>query len=92
MQGIIIALLIVALSKNKVEGMAVGKFASLLNVGALIPFFVNSKVQFFASIFPSFWIGRAMQRGAYHLFLVSMLISFLWIVFLSKRLMRKIAG
>jgi fluoroquinolone transport system permease protein len=92
MQGIIIALLIVALSKNKVEGMAVGKFASLLNVGALIPFFMNSKVQFFASIFPSFWIGKAMRRSVYHLFLVSMLISLLWIIVLSKKLMRKIVG
>jgi fluoroquinolone transport system permease protein len=77
---------------GKSEGIAVGKFASLLNVGAIIPFFVNGKVQFFASIFPSFWIGKAMQRNTYHLFLVSILLSSLWIIVSSKKLMRKIAG
>jgi ABC-type Na+ transport system ATPase subunit NatA len=38
---------IVALSKNKVEGMAVGKFASLLNAGALIPFFCKQQSSIF---------------------------------------------
>ncbi len=90
--GTVAALLIVALSKNKVEGMAVGKCASLLNLGILVPFFVKSKVQFFVSIFPSFWIGKAIQTGDHYLFVISIIIGLLWIRILSKKLMRKIVG
>lgn len=90
--GSVAALLIVALSKNKVEGMAVGKFASLLNLGILVPFFVKNKVQFIASIFPSFWIGKAMQSGIYFLFVISIIIGLLWIWILSKRIIKKIIG
>lgn len=91
-QSVIVALLIAGLSKNKVEGMAVGKFASLLSLGALIPFFVNDKVQFFASVSPSFWIGKMMRTGSYISFFMSLFVSFVWITVLSSKFIKKIAG
>ena len=40
LQGIVIALLIVTISSNKLEGMAVTKLSSLMMFGAVVPFFV----------------------------------------------------
>ena len=91
LQGVIVALLIVALSKNKVEGMAVGKFTSLLSIAALIPYFVNGKAQFLASVFPSFWIGKAMQTGGFYPLVVSALLALLWAAIMSNKFMKKIA-
>ncbi len=90
-QGAVSALLIVALSSNKVEGMAVGKFTSVLSLGALVPYFVDGKAQFLASVFPSFWMGRAMRTGAYLPLLVSVLLALLWMALLSGRFVRKMA-
>ncbi len=91
-QGVIVTLLIVALSANKVEGMAVGKFTSLLSLGALAPYFVSGKAQIIVFIFPSFWIGKTMQTGANYPVIIAILLSLLWIAVLSNKFMKKVSG
>lgn len=90
LQSIITAMLIVAFSKNKVEGMAVGKLTSLLSMAALAPFFVGGNAQFIALVFPSFWIGKSVRSGGYYPLIISVLSSFLWIVLLYNKFIRKI--
>lgn len=87
--GAVAALLIVSLSTNKVEGMAVGKMASLLSLGALAPYFVTGKVQYFVSVLPSFWIAKTIQANNYVTLLVAILLATLWIVFLLGKFTRK---
>lgn len=91
-QGVVVALLIVALSTNKVEGMAVGKMASLFSLGALAPYFVVGKAQYLLAVFPSFWIAKTMQASSYFTLLISILLAVLWIVLLSEKFMKKITG
>jgi fluoroquinolone transport system permease protein len=91
-QGITAALLIVSLSANKVEGIAVGKMASLSNLGAIVPYFVTGKAQYIASILPSFWIAKAIQKEGWGDLIVSIVLALVWILFLSKRFMQKITG
>ena len=43
-QGLLAALMIVTLSSNKVEGLAIGKMASLLSLGLFVPYFVRPSV------------------------------------------------
>lgn len=64
LQGVIIGLLIVTVSSNKLEGMAVTKLSSLLMLGAVIPYFVPAPFSFGFSFLPSFWMGTAMVEGS----------------------------
>lgn len=90
-QGVIIALLIVTLSTNKVEGMAVGKITTLFTVRAFAPYFITGKMQYILSILPSYWMARAIQSSNYLALIISILLAGLWIILLSKRFIKKIA-
>ena len=91
-QGVAVALLIVALSTNKVEGMAVGKMATLFSIGAFAPYFISGKAQYYLLFLPSFWMAKAIQPGNYSMLIISISLAVLWMVFLSAKFMRKIAG
>ena len=88
-QGVVVALLIVALSTNKVEGMAVGKMAALFSIGAVAPYFIAGKVQCIFAVLPSFWMAKAVQENASPALLISILLAVLWMVLLSGKFIRK---
>lgn len=54
LQGTVIALLVVTLSANKLEGMAVTKLSSLILLGAFVPCFVPAPLCFGLSFLPPF--------------------------------------
>lgn len=84
-QGVIIALLIVTLSTNKLEGMAVAKVSALTMLGALVPYFVPAPIQYVLSFLPSFWVGKAMMGSRPVYMLMALLSAFLWILLLIKK-------
>lgn len=86
MQGIIIALLIVTISSNKLEGMAVTKLASLMMLGAAIPYFIPAPFSFACSFLPSFWMGKAMVEHCLLYLLPSLAVEGGWIVVLWNQL------
>lgn len=90
LQGIVISLLILTLSSNKLEGMAVTKLSALMIFGAAIPFFIKHNVQYVISPLPSFWIGKAILENTPFYLLPAFALSALWIYFLLKRYLRKI--
>lgn len=90
LQGIIISLLILTLSSNKLEGMAAAKLSSLMICGAAVPFFIKGSIQYILSPLPAFWIGKAACENAWHYTLAAFPLSAGWIGFLLKRYLRKI--
>lgn len=84
LQGIIVALLILTVSSNRLEGMAVTKLSSLTVFGAVVPFFVKSDVQYITSWLPSFWIGKAVSENMMFYMLPAFALSAVWIYFLLK--------
>lgn len=90
LQGIIVSLLILALSSNKLEGMAVAKLSSLMLLGAAVPFFARQNAQYAVSLLPSFWIGKAVCENVPLYMLPAFALSIIWICFLLKRYLRKI--
>lgn len=90
LQGLIIALLVLAFSSNKLEGMAVAKLSTLTVFGAVIPFFIRDDVQYAAFALPSFWIGKAACENRLFCLFPAFALSALWIYFLLKRYLRKI--
>jgi len=89
-QGIAVALLIVTFSANKVEGMAVGKFTMLFTLGALAPFFISGKVQYFFSVLPSFWMAKVVKESDYMFIGVALLVVLIWLALSAKRFIRKV--
>lgn len=90
LQGIIVALLILTISSNKLEGMAVTKLSMLTIFGAVIPFFMKDNVQYVLCPLPSFWIGKAVCENRFLYMLPAFALSAIWICFLLKRYLRKI--
>ena len=90
LQGIIISLLILTFSSNKLEGMAVTKLSSLMIFGAAVPFFIKHNVQYVISPLPSYWIGKAILENALPYMLPAFILSAMWICFLLGRYLRKI--
>lgn len=90
LQGIIISLLILTFSSNKLEGMAVTKLSTLMICGAAIPFFIKHDAQYILFPLPSFWIGKTICQNASLYMLPAFILSTTWICFLLKRYLRKI--
>lgn len=90
LQGIMIALLILTLSSNKLEGMAVSKLSSLMILGAAVPFFIKGNVQYALLFLPSFWIGKAVCENRLPYILPAFALAAVWLRLLLRRYLRKI--
>lgn len=85
-------LLIVALSSNRVEGMALAKLSGIVLLGLPIPFFISSDMQYLFSPLPSFWIAKlSVEHNGLVYVLPAVLTLFLWIRGLYGRFVRKLA-
>lgn len=60
----IIALILAAFAGNKVEGLAVAKFISLLGLLPILPFYIDSPFVYIAGVTPFFWTGEALSHIA----------------------------
>lgn len=89
LQGIVIALLIVTISSNKLEGMAVAKLSSLSMLGAIVPFFVPAPFALCGFFLPSYWMGEAVYEGKQIVMLVSVFVALIWILILKRKYERK---
>lgn len=89
LQGMIAALLILTLSSNRLEGMAVTKLSTLTALGAVIPFFIKDSIQYVLFLLPSFWIGKAACRNILLYIFPAFALSAVWIYILLKRYLRK---
>ncbi len=76
MQGMIVALLVLTISSDKLEGMALTK--------------LSTDIQYVISPLPSFWIGKAILENMPLYMLPAFVLSDMWICFLFKRYLRKI--
>lgn len=90
LQGMIVALLVLTISSNKLEGMAVTKLSTLTVFGAAIPFFIKSDIQYIISPLPSFWIGKAILENTLFYMFPAFVLSAVWIRFLLKQYLHKI--
>ncbi len=90
LQGLIVALLILTFSSNKLEGMAISKLSALTILGAVIPFFIKDNIQYISFSLPSFWIGKAVCENTLSYIFPALVLSVVWIWFLLKLYLRKI--
>lgn len=88
--GFIMSIMVISISTNKVEGMAVMKLSGILVLGIFAPFFITGNIQYLLFFFPSLWIAKFAISNEIVFFLISIITSFIWILVLLKRFMRKI--
>lgn len=87
--GLIVSMLVVAFSANKLEGVAISKLASVLTLGAVVPHVIVGAEQYAAAPLPSFWIGKATAENDLLFLLVALIVSGAWILLLLKRYAQK---
>ncbi|MFA9424041.1 MAG: ABC transporter permease, partial [Sedimentibacter sp.] len=88
--GFIMTMLVVSISSNRVEGMAVMKLSGILMIGIPAPFFISESIQCLLFILPSLWISKFVLGNSEVYFIVCITISIGWIMILLKRFMKKI--
>lgn len=88
--GVIISLLIVSLSSNKVEGMAIAKLGGLIMIGVAIPFFITDTRQYLGAFLPSFWVTKVVIDFSTSNLLMGIAIISVWIYLLSHRFNKQI--
>lgn len=89
--GIMISFLIITLSHNKVEGMALSKLSGLLIVGMIIPFFVQSPIKYLVAFLPTFWMAEYCFTNNILLAALSLVIASAFIFIFNRRFIKKIA-
>lgn len=89
--GAALAMMVVAIARNRVEGLAVSKLMGISFVGLILVWFVPAPYSYLSSFLPSFWVGRLILRGADPLTLVlGAGCSCLWIALFSKRFLAQV--
>ncbi|WYJ90554.1 fluoroquinolone transport system permease [Enterococcus sp. 9E7_DIV0242] len=89
-QGLLSALMIVTLSSNKVEGLAMGKMTSLLSIGLFIPYFVPTIGKYLFAITPAFWIAESFHKEKLSYLFLAVIIVLVWGFLLFRRFQKKI--
>jgi fluoroquinolone transport system permease protein len=84
-----VPLIVISLSSNKVEGMALVKLTSLFLIGLPFPFFIHNYIQYVSSFFPSFWFAKIIL-GEMWAIIPCMILSIIWCMLLYKKFIKKI--
>lgn len=92
LQGIVVAMLIVALANNKVEGLALSKLAGLFFIGLPASWFVAPQWRYLAGFLPSFWMSETLRSAgpAVALTVTGSFVSALWIAGLGGVFLRRV--
>lgn len=88
--ALIEAMMIVSLSTNKVEGMAVAKLSGLFAIGMPVPYFIKGNIQYVLTLLPSFWLTKFVIEHRLFFLLFFTVTTIAWILFLLKSFMKKI--
>lgn len=89
LNGIVVALLVVSISSNKVEGMAIGKISGFFGMAFFIPLLVKGMIKYVFILFPMFWIGEWNIYGGIEKLIIAFLELAVWIYFLFDRFRKK---
>lgn len=90
MLGYLMCMIVISMSTNKVEGLAVMKLSGLLLMGIPAPFFIKGNIQYLVSFLPSLWLSKfAMESNIIYLILYFS-ISTIWVSALTKKFKKKI--
>ncbi len=82
--GIIIAFFVVAISSNKVEGMAVGKISGLFGITFFMPLLIKGAVKYLFYVFPMYHVGVWSLGGSLYSLAAAAVLFIIWTFALYK--------
>jgi fluoroquinolone transport system permease protein len=88
--GLLVSLMVVTLSNNKVEGLAVTKLSGIMMIGIPVPFFIDQNIQYICSLLPTYWLAKYAMNGNLLNCLLSLLTSIFWILILWRKFNTKL--
>ena len=89
--GIFLAMMVVSIAGNRVEGLALSKLMGISFAGLILIWFIPAPYHFIMAFLPSFWIGKLLLDGAsLFSFVFGLLTCFLWIVFFTRRFLKRV--
>ena len=88
--GLIMSMMVISISANKVEGMAVMKLSGILMIGIPLVFFADESVQHLFFFLPSLWIAKFFLEYSLFYFVLCIAVSSVWILFFTKKFLKKI--
>ena len=89
LSGIVTALLVVAISTNKVEGMAVGKLSGLFGMTFFVPLFVKGGIKYVFRLFPMFWVGEWSEINSLWCLIIACIEYAVWVYILFVQFRHK---
>jgi fluoroquinolone transport system permease protein len=90
MIGLIMSMMVISISANKVEGMAVMKLSGIVIIGIPVTFLTADNVQHLFFFLPSLWIAKFSLEQSSFYFVVCIAVSSVWILFFVKRFLKKV--
>lgn len=89
--GIFLAMMVVSMAGNRVEGLALSKFMGISFLGLILVWFIPVPYSYFSAFLPSFWIGKLLMDGAsLFSFTLGLLSCFILILFFIRRFSTRI--
>lgn len=89
--GIALAMMVVSIAGNRVEGLAVSKLMGISFIGLILIWFVPAPYHFLMAFLPSFWIGKLLMDGTdFFSFVLGLITCLLWIAFFTRRFLKRI--
>lgn len=87
-----VAMMIVSLAQNRVEGLALSKVAGITLLGLFIAWFVPDMGRWLSALLPTFWIGELVLGEPLIIVVISgTLVSSLWIAVFLRLFLRRIS-
>ncbi|MBU3875978.1 hypothetical protein HGO97_009140 [Faecalicatena sp. AGMB00832] len=89
--GIFLAMMVVSIAGNRVEGLAVSKMMGISFIGLILIWFMPAPSYYIIAFLPSFWIGKVLMDGADSVsFLFGLITCFLWIAIFTRRFLKRL--
>ena len=92
LMGIALAMMVVTIASNRVEGLALSKLMGISLLGLVAVWAVPAPYAYLAAFLPSFWIGRIIAEGLAP-FSLAMALSLcaIWIFIFTRRFLTRLA-
>lgn len=88
--GISLAMMVVSIAGNRVEGLAISKLMGISFIGLILIWFIPAPYHFFMGFLPSFWIGKLLMDGVdFSSFLLGLLACFIWTAVFTRRFLKR---
>lgn len=89
--GIFLAMMVVSIAGNRVEGLALSKLMGISFIGLFLIWFVPAPYHFIMAFLPSFWIGKLLMDGVnFFSFMFGLISCILWITFFTRRFLKRV--